>query len=97
MGPEQQPAVTNDRKENNDQCDAGKRLFSDRRFVWPILAPNSIDTKDRSLIAAPKHIVPRGAVPQPAEEHRNHQIPANKKQVTAISAERHIKIIPQPG
>ncbi len=46
---------------------------------------------------APDYEGPVGSMPQAAEQHGQHQIPIGIPPAVPVSAERYIKVVPQPG
>src|SRR5215469_12713786 len=48
------------------------------------------------MIAAPDHEIPARAVPQAAEQHRDHQVAVRLQLAMAIPAQRNVKIIAEP-
>ena len=44
----------------------------------------------------PNHEGPSGAVPQPAQQHRDEQVQVRPPAPAAVSAERDIQVVPQP-
>src|SRR4051794_5950689 len=54
-----------------------------------------MDDQEQSMQPAPQHEVPCGAVPQPAEQHRRHQVDMTSRLATAVAAERNVDVVTQ--
>src|SRR5262249_910718 len=62
----------------------------------PAIAEVSPHTEDETVIEAPPHEVPRRPVPEPAEDHGQHQVAIGLALAAAAAAERNVEIIAQP-
>ena len=51
----------------------------------------------QAMQPAPDHERPRAAVPQSAEQHRDHDVARDEPPAPAIATQRNVKIIAQPG
>src|SRR5438067_3505500 len=49
------------------------------------------------MIETPKYVIPRRSVPQPAKQHRDHQVTADEGESAAIAAESLVKVVAEPG
>jgi hypothetical protein len=56
-----------------------------------------MDDKSQTVQSAPNDKIPGGAMPEAAEQHRQHQVAPGEPFRTAISTERDVEIVPQPG
>ena len=72
-----------------------------RLFVRLILHGYNTDTvmndKDDAMKAAPYHECPRGAMPQPAQQHSQHEVSIGSQAIASIPAKREIEVFAQPG
>ena len=59
--------------------------------------PGARSESSAALVAAPDQEIPTGAVPQSAEQHRQHEIAVGGKAAMAAAAERDIQVIAQPA
>src|ERR1017187_4190244 len=91
-------------KENptdHDQCESDDRL--QRIEPIPILVDRLVAAKDtlqaeqRAMVASPDYEVPTRAVPQPAEQHGEHQIAVGHPASPPITTQRDVQIVAQPG
>ena len=60
-----------------------------------IIVPGVVDAKIEAVQHAPDDERPARAVPQPAEQHRDHQVDVAQRRAVAIAAERDIEIVAQ--
>src|SRR3954468_25085392 len=63
----------------------------------PSAGPVPMDDQRYPVQTAPDHKRPRAAVPESAEQHRDHDVAIHEPRRPAISAERNVEIITEPG
>ena len=64
----------------------------DRRAI---IGPGMIDAKVKAMQRAPDDKGPGGAVPEAAEQHRDHQVHIAQQRAMAVAAERNVEIVAQ--
>src|SRR5689334_3987878 len=94
-GAKQKPAEAGYMEEQEDlRCDTEPRLASRAAFSF---GPPTMNGEQQPVKEAPKEEGCAGAVPQTAEQHCNHQVAIGLEVAPAISPQRNIQIIPEPG
>src|SRR3954453_14691988 len=69
--------------------DIGKHIAAPR--------PDAVHDERRTVQSAPDYKSPGAAVPQSAEQHRDHDVAVNEPGGSPVSPERNVKIIAQPA
>jgi hypothetical protein len=85
-----------------DEVERRKRRASRRERRPPgspcrARAATSASPRAGAVEGAPDDEVPRGPVPEAAEEHRDHEVAVRLPGAAARAAERHVEIVAQPG
>ena len=70
---------------------------ADRGCALGFSADRTVDAQVEAVEPAPDHEPPRSAVPQAAEEHRDHQVAIGREAALPVPAERHVEVVAQPG
>ena len=80
-----------------NQCHAaaGAPVSAARRPCSAVVPHQPVDDEERSVQAAPQHERPARAVPQPAEQHGDHQRGGDTQGPAAVAAERDVEIVAQ--
>src|SRR5213075_3587643 len=65
-------------------------------MVEPFASLAALESEHAAMESAPNHEIPRCAVPQSAEQHREDQVDVGSPCAPAISAERDVEVFPQP-
>ena len=61
----------------------------------PQRLPGVVDHQVDAVQPAPDHEGPAGAVPQPAEQHRDHQVGVAARRAAPVAAERDVEVVAQ--
>ena len=61
------------------------------------LPPPALDDERGAVDPAPDDERPAGAVPEPADEHRQHQVAVREERPAAVAAERDVEVVAQPA
>ncbi len=61
------------------------------------VAQTAVSCQIEAVQPAPNHKRPRGAVPQPAQQHGDHEIAIGEDLPSAVAAQCDVEIVPQPG
>ena len=65
---------------------------------WPSHgSAHPLDRKPAAMQRAPHHEFPRRAVPDAAEQHRDHQVAVGVEPAVPVAAERLVEVVAQPG
>jgi len=62
-----------------------------------ITARFRLDREPDAVDAAPHDERPRRSVPQPAEQHRQHEVDVGAPDAPAVAAQRDVEVVPQPA
>src|SRR5205085_3573425 len=69
----------------------------DVRKHVPPMRPRAMDDQRHAMQSAPDHKRPCAAVPEAADQHRDHDVAINEPGSPTISSQRNVKIIAQPA
>ena len=68
-----------------------------QRELAPGLLHEPLADQEQPVQSAPDDKRPGGAVPQAAEQHRQHQVDVGAARALAVAAQRHVEVVAQPG
>ena len=70
-----------------------------RRALGPARAagPPALGDERRPVDRPPRDERPPGPVPEPADEHRQHQVPVREEAASAVAAERDVDVVAEPA
>src|ERR1044071_484196 len=94
LGPEKDPGEADEMEHDESRDDLpgrGVRAPAEPGLQHPL------DRGPAAMQGAPGDELPRGAVPHPAEQHRQHQIAVRLPPAAPVAAERLVEIVAQPG
>jgi hypothetical protein len=85
--------VATNLNDQQDQPSPHGRIGPDTAHVFQ----KPVNRQCRSVQRAPDDVNPVGAMPQPAQQHRNHQVEVRAEFSFFIAAQRDVEVVAQPG
>ena len=73
--------------------------WQDRRCTaaFPLLTHQPLHRQDDTVDPAPDDEVPGAAVPQPAQQHDDHEVAVGVGAALSVAAQRHVQVVAQPA
>lgn len=97
MRPKKKPAETDEMKKENDGTGRPEPFGETRGEGSRDNMINPVSRQKHPVISAPGDKVPGRSMPEPAQDHGEHEIEVRTDASFLISSERDIEVIPQPG
>ena len=95
--PEEDPGDADQEERGQGQDEPARRALPEGPAVEAPPAEPPLQDDVEPVKGSPDHEHPRGAVPQPAEEHGRHEVEGGPAGPPAISPEGKVEVVPEPG